>query len=807
MKDKASCIYIIFTLLAISSCDTLNMPKVADLDPNLADITINNGCIDYDQDGFYINCGSQSEVDCNDNDSLVFPHAHEICDGIDNDCNGIVDDNMNIGSECVIESLDCVAEGRIVCDSIGIAYCVPINEEICNGIDDNCNGEIDEGNPGGGWECDTGESGICSVGEWTCITDTESPGIGCIPNIFVDTQLEICDGLDNDCDGSIDEGEDGNPISTSCYTGIVGTVDVGICLHGTWSCTEGHWGPCIDQTRPTSEVCNGLDDDCDGMSDENMLDNCSCDHMVDFEIDCYTGPDGTEDVGTCEGGTSTCNPETDLWQGCNGEIVPVEEICDGIDNDCDNEVDEGFFLGDSCTVGSGLCQNTGTVICDGNYGTTCDGIELDPSEEVCDGIDNDCDGIVDDVVGVNAACSVGTGTCEINGVKRCDLESNTLECNATPANATEETCNGLDDDCDGEIDEDFNIGESCTVGVGACERTGTFECSFDTTVVCNVQSGGPGAEICDEIDNDCDGEVDEGFGVGNLCVGIGACPDGQLECNVIGDAICSTNPNGSEHVYVSESCDGIDNNCDGQVDEYYGVGGVCNDNCGEGVYECNPTNPMMYGICSTSSIGSAVEEEVCDGVDNDCDMSIDEGFPDFDFDFSADCVDTDDDNDGSLDVDDCEPQNASISPNAIEQCNGLDDDCNGQVDDNFNFTPALSDNQNGVCSGTQKVCSGMNGWQEPDYSSVTGFEAVEISCDGEDNDCDGVVDEAADLTLHLADNQEGVCANSQKVCSGEGWQEPDYATTIGATYEATETLCDGLDNDCDGAVDEDEGCP
>jgi len=702
-------------------------------------------CIDNDNDGYGFGCGT--DLDCRDDDPFINPGVSEICNGIDDDCDELVDEGTAKGEECTFGYEGCELVGHISCSNY-IQECVIDDsfQEVCNGIDDNCNGEIDEGNPGGGDECDTGDPGICNIGEWTCVIDTESPGIGCIPNITPGTYSEICDGVDNDCDGSIDEDNDGNPISVSCYTGLEGTSGEGLCSDGTWTCLEGRFGPCIGQTRPTDEICNGLDDDCDGIADEGMPEECACDPNVNtLPENCYTGPVNTENEGLCIGGTAECDADTNLWEECTGEILPTDELCDGLDNDCDGTIDEDLHLGESCTVGIGQCQNTGTIECANDHGVRCNATENASSDEICDGIDNDCDGIIDDVATVNTSCSMGTGTCETTGVYVCNIEDNTVVCNASLPNSAGEVCDGIDNDCDGQVDEDFNIDGVCTVGIGACERTGTFTCSFDTTVVCNVQPGGPGVEICDDIDNDCDGEIDEGFGIDNLCVGIGAYLDGKIECNAIGDAICSTNPNGSEYLPASEICDGIDNDCDGETDEYFGIGGICNSSCGEGVYECNPTNPTAYGICSTSYMGSVAEEEVCDGIDNDCNGEIDNGFPDTDYDFTKDCMDDDDDNDGSLDIDDCAPQNPGISPNGVEQCNGLDDDCNEQVDDNFNFTPELSNNQNGVCNGTRKACAGINGWQEPDYSTVDDFEIVEVSCDGLDNDCDGSVDEDTDF--------------------------------------------------------------
>ena len=98
-----------------------------------------------------------------------------------------------------------------------------------------------------------------------------------------------------------------------------------------------------------------------------------------------------------------------------------------------------------------------------------------------------------------------------------------------------------------------------------------------------------------------------------------------------------------------------------------------------------------------------------------------------------------------------------------------------------------------------KVCGGEAGWLEPDYSALVGYELDEATCDGVDNDCNGVIDDG--LSAPNADNQQGVCAGALKVCSGaSGWTEPDYAMM--ANFQASEAWCDELDNDCDGEVDE-----
>ena len=140
-----------------------------------------------------------------------------------------------------------------------------------------------------------------------------------------------------------------------------------------------------------------------------------------------------------------------------------------------------------------------------------------------------------------------------------------------------------------------------------------------------------------------------------------------------------------------------------------------------------------------------------------------------------------------------------------ETCNGLDDDCDATVD---NVDPPLSDEQRGICAGARLVCDGENGFIEPDYTALPDFEDPETTCDAADNDCDGQVDEPADLEDGPdADQQRGVCRGALKVCRAGLWAEPNYGGIAG--YEATEAACaDRLDNDCDGTVDgADTDCP
>jgi MYXO-CTERM domain-containing protein len=206
---------------------------------------------------------------------------------------------------------------------------------------------------------------------------------------------------------------------------------------------------------------------------------------------------------TCAGGSPTCS----VVAG-----APSVEVCDGLDNNCDGAVDEGNpGAGANCkTALPGVC-NPGLTTCGPAGAIDCvPDVAAGTIAEVCNGLDDNCDGVVDEGFDVGGTCSVGIGGCAKTATIVCDGLGAAM-CPATAGTPTPEKCNGIDDNCDGAKDEGFGVGGPCTIGFGACQATGKFTCNAAGAVLCDALTGSVSPEVCgNQIDEDCDGKLDNG---------------------------------------------------------------------------------------------------------------------------------------------------------------------------------------------------------------------------------------------------------------------------------------------------------
>jgi hypothetical protein len=728
----------------------------------LADGTCTD-CIDNDGDDYSTSGGECGAIDCDDNNPNVYPGAQESCNDVDEDCDGYIDAKKMppVGfGPFYLYYCDCTEDNPIEQnsptinphDTVSLIHIPSVTHyKDVFGVSKQ-------------------KADVCTsptaILEAACKNepyfDDGTPGYG----TGIPTSSEPL-GLYNSCPlGCVttdeiayceyDLDDDGYCNSALAASSSL-TTDYERCLLCTPNedpdCENGEYGTpvydCDDDNLNTNpgatEICsNGIDDNCNDQVDEDCL---SC---TDIDDDGYSIEGG--DCGTID---------------CDDNDPTVNEVCCG-DNDGDGFLD--------ATCGGDDCD-------DGN-------INIMPgAEEICNEVDDNCNGVIDtDAVDKytfyldNDEDNYGVGTTTTEACFAPDGYTENLgDCNDQNAEIHPEaieTCNNLDDDCDGEIDDGmpftiyypdldhdgYGVGTTTTE---ACElpadhSTNSEDCNDNNNLVY------PGAlETCNSLDDNCDGQVDEGLT--NACGGCGDTPE--------------------------EACGGGDEDCDGLFDE---IGSI------------------EYALRNACNKCESVPDEVCDNDDNDCDGEIDENLP------LLDCY-LDSDNDGygstltqvcydSCDVGyvtqdgDCDDSDAEISPSDSEICDGLDNDCDDDIDENLATTTCYTDSDGdgyGNINTAQSSCAGACDVGQvtlagdcDDSNAQINPDAAEV-CDGIDNNCKNGIDDADfEMQMELCSNQLGECQGEEKTCLGaQGWEEC-------TGFIASEAICDdGLDNDCDGTLD------
>ncbi len=537
---------------------------------------------------------------------------------------------------------------------------------------------------------------------------------------------------------------------------------MGVCELGQRFCLqEGVWTDCVGGVGPADETCDGQDEDCDGLVDEGIAgigeESCDgvdndCDGVVD---ELPPRPCGAS-RGDCEPGAQRC--EEGAWTDCEGAVGPRPETCDDADEDCDGLIDEGVTR--PCGIDEGICRSGLAACRNGVFEDACVG-GVDPVPEDCaTPTDEDCDGTVDEgcecTVGMERACGLEPGACE-QGLQVCDEDGGWGPC-VGAIGPRAETCNAVDDDCDGAVDESLtrtcgSDAGACTFGVELCDdASGTFGDCMGMT--------GPEPEACNGADDDCDGAVDEDTATG-CGTDVGRCRSGVHRCDQgVPGAACL-----GEIAPVPEICNNLDDDCDGVSDE--GVRNACGD--------CGPA-----------------PAEACNGRDDDCDGQTDEGAQG-----------------GALaercgtDVGACAQGVRTcaegvwtaclggVSP-AAEDCNAGDDDCDGQTDEGTggqDLTRACGDEG---CGGQQFCADGA--WGVCDLGQLP----PEI-CNDVDDDCDGMTDEGFPGLGRECTRGQGICQRRGTVVCHPSHDQTTCSATAGPSGIE---ICDDLDNDCDGLTDE-----
>ena len=437
---------------ATEICDGIDNDCNGTIDDNTSATTF---YLDSDSDGYgdaavsITDCTQPSgyvldATDCDDSDATIYPNATEICDGIDNDCNGTIDDNTSATTfyldsdsdgygDAAVSITDCIQPTGYVLDATDCddsdATIYPNATELCDGLDNDCNGTIDDNINSITFYLDSDNDGYGDFNN--SISDCAQPtgyvldGTDCDDSdaTIYPNATELCDGIDNDCNGSIDE-------STAIYyldndgDGF-GNAEIFIqaCEQPDGYVPDAD--DCDDNNNtiyPSApELCDDIDNNCNGIIDDEAT---AVIFYYDADNDGYG--DTQYRISSCEQPSGYVLNDNDCNDNDASIFPNAEEICDGVDNNCDGIIDENYitYFLDNDGDGFGDAENS-IEECDQPIGYVLNGDDCDDNnattnpmaEELCDGIDNNCDGVIEANINCNSIEGYIFNDRNLNGIK------------------------------------------------------------------------------------------------------------------------------------------------------------------------------------------------------------------------------------------------------------------------------------------------------------------------------------------------------------------------------------------------------
>ncbi len=721
--------------------------------------------------------GMSGDDDCDDADATAYSGAEEVCDGVDNDCDGTADNNA---TDATLWYADADGDG-VGADGEGTSACAAPTET------------------------DVGAAGDCDDANAAIHTGAD--------------ESDCADPVDYNCDGS------------------VGYVDAdGDLVAACEDCDDSN----VEINPSAPEICNGLDDNCDSVTDTDAIDPTTWYADVDVDgygDDASTmsqcdAPVGHVDVGgdcrdddgkynpaaeesdctdpedyNCDGSVGYADADGDGVAACvecndaDATVFPgASELCNGVDDNCDTAIDEDSAIdatkwyadADADTYGDALvmvasCSQPADYVASDDDCDDTEALTYPGADETCNDADDNCDGVVDEDAAVDALtwyedadkdgygdASVMMMACE----EPTDYTDDATDCDPLDANvypSAPEHCDGVDEDCDGEIDESDAVdaltwyadvdedgyGDPLVSQPACSQPAGTMGNDADCDDL-SADVNPASAEFCDLVDNNCDGEVDEtsavdtttfyadfdGDSYGDVSVTTDACA--QPESYVYDTQDCDDS-DADRYPGATEYCDGYDNDCDAVTDEGDAVDALVyyKDHDGDTYGDAATTIaacdlPTDYVSDATDCDDTDVDEhpgadEVCDLDDDDCDGEEDE---DSAVDAPTWFYDDDADSYGDATVThvsciapadyvatgtDCDDTYDSVNPGATEVCeNDRDDDCDGGPNDcEWSGSADLSSADNVIYgAATNDYMGGTYG------DSMTSLATADIDGDG-----------------------------------------------------------------------------